>query len=198
MYSQNREEIEILKYFKNLDTGIFLDIGAFDGETYSNTRQLALNGWKGICVEPEEYSFKKLKNLYFDRKDIECFQYCIGDKNEIVKFYDSNGNACSTTDPEGMKKFNCFTYTEIWTQMITLDKLLELSNYKIFDFISIDIENDNLGINILKNLDIENLKVKMICAEGNNYYKNQLIQYLENYKFEPIFNTPENILLIKI
>lgn len=32
--------------------GRFLDVGAFDGKTFSNTWRLAQEGWFGVCVEP--------------------------------------------------------------------------------------------------------------------------------------------------
>lgn len=38
--------------FGKLETGTFVEIGAFDGETHSNTSGLADAGWRGVYVEP--------------------------------------------------------------------------------------------------------------------------------------------------
>jgi hypothetical protein len=48
-YSQNKEEEVILNYF-NGHVGTFVDLGANDGITFSNTRALAERGWKGVLI----------------------------------------------------------------------------------------------------------------------------------------------------
>lgn len=40
--------------------GRFLDIGAHDGISYSNTYLLEKLGWKGLCVEADERSYARL------------------------------------------------------------------------------------------------------------------------------------------
>ena len=49
-YSQLGEQDIILNYF-NGKQGTFLDIGANDGKTFSNSYALSLLGWKGVCVD---------------------------------------------------------------------------------------------------------------------------------------------------
>lgn len=58
-FSQNREQRIILDFF-GAHRGTFLDIGANDGVTLSNTRALALLGWSGILVEPAPMAYRKL------------------------------------------------------------------------------------------------------------------------------------------
>lgn len=44
------------KYLLNHHTKLFVEVGAFDGETFSNTSGLADNGWRGFYIEPiKEY-----------------------------------------------------------------------------------------------------------------------------------------------
>jgi len=59
MYSQNNEEQIILNYLGD-STGHFLDIGAFDGITFSNTYELVKRGWTGVMVEASPRTFIKL------------------------------------------------------------------------------------------------------------------------------------------
>ena len=67
-YSQNNEQDIIMSYLESneLTSGQLLDIGAFDGETLSNTRAIMLRfkHWKGVFVEPSSFSFVKLFELY--------------------------------------------------------------------------------------------------------------------------------------
>ena len=51
-YSQTGEQQVIFDYFGPEFKGTFLDIGANDGVTFSNTYGLSLKGWRGVCVEP--------------------------------------------------------------------------------------------------------------------------------------------------
>ena len=63
VFSQHRQD-EVLEkvVFKNKETGIFLDIGANDGITYSNTFFFEkYREWNGLCVEPLLSAFDKLK-----------------------------------------------------------------------------------------------------------------------------------------
>jgi len=56
IYSQNLEQNYILEYFKDR-RGTFIDIGANDGLTLSNTRALVELGWRGVFVEPSPMAF---------------------------------------------------------------------------------------------------------------------------------------------
>src|SRR5688572_24370294 len=89
-YSQNNEEQVILNYFKDYTTGTFVDIGANDGKTFSNTYALSQRGFCGILVEPSPKAFFKLKQLYENTKG--CFylyNYAIGTSNSKVTLYES-------------------------------------------------------------------------------------------------------------
>lgn len=53
MFSQYEEEAHILEVLKDEPkTGRFLDIGAWNAKTFSNTRALFELGWGGILIEP--------------------------------------------------------------------------------------------------------------------------------------------------
>lgn len=197
MHSQNDEERYIRDYFGE-EKGTFLDIGAYDGSTFSNTRWLALNGWKGVCIEPEDKSFAKLRDLYENDPNIELFKNCVGDKTEDnVIFYDSDGNACSTTNKEDAASWGrYFPFVETSCNMLTITDLIEKSKYKTFDYVTIDLEDNSLGVRVLRELDVEKRKVRMVCAEGLDVHKNEIRDYLKEKGFEIAGGTPENIILI--
>lgn len=202
-YSQSFEEKYIIEYFKEYTTGIFLDIGAFDGKCLSNTHRLALNGWKGICVEPDKTAFKKLQKLYKEREDIELYCLCIGDRNETVTFYDSKGEACSTTNINEMKRVSAggkISFKSITSEMITVTELINRSKYKTIDFVNIDIEDCDLGMKILEELDVVKREVSLICFEGLASHKNALQKSLKEIGFSKLEGKQicsQNILLVK-
>jgi len=65
-YAQLGQDLLTLKFFSLYPAReqVFLDIGAFDGIGFSNTRLLFEQGWSGVCVEPVLKNYKKLEKLY--------------------------------------------------------------------------------------------------------------------------------------
>src|SRR5438309_1453970 len=80
-YSQCKQDKFVNEhFFKNKKNGFFVDIGAHNGVTYSNTFffEKELN-WTGICIEPIPKIFNELKS----NRNCLCVQGCISDFNGI-------------------------------------------------------------------------------------------------------------------
>lgn len=100
-YSQNDEEAVILNLL-GASARVpqrFLDIGAHDGVTFSNTRRLAELGWGGTLVEPSPAAFNALMKAYDGRKDISLVHAAVVTKGpqHLMRFYDSCGDMLSTS-----------------------------------------------------------------------------------------------------
>ena len=192
-YSQRDEQKHILNYFG--DTGLFLDIGAYHPEAFSNVRALYERGWKGVCIEPSKHCYPTLAEFYKDT-DVEVYNCAIGNETGIFDLFDSNGDALSSTDPAHVKKWtenynSKFTTTP--TQFYTLNDLLKKSSYKQFNFVNIDVENDRLGIDILKQIDL--YSVGMICLECSYQYRKEVKSYMAGWK--EAYSNGENIILCR-
>lgn len=77
MYSQRSEEHFILEICKDIHWGRFLDIGAFNAMTFSNTRALFELGWGGILVEPSPVPVKNLAIDYAGVERVEIIEGAI-------------------------------------------------------------------------------------------------------------------------
>jgi FkbM family methyltransferase len=77
-FSQNGEQFFLLNWFKERSSGYFVDIGASDGITDSNSRALFLNGWRGLLVEPVPEEFWNLEDNYRNCSGIELVNAAIG------------------------------------------------------------------------------------------------------------------------
>ena len=55
-FAQNDEDLILARFFGTQKSGFFVDAGAFDGITYSNTYLLERRGWDGLCIEPNPQS----------------------------------------------------------------------------------------------------------------------------------------------
>ncbi len=87
-YSQHGQDKYLVEeVFNYKENGFFLEIGAHDGISFSNTYCLEKDfHWRGICVEPIPELFEKLKN----NRQCICENVCIdvvrGKKNFLRCF----------------------------------------------------------------------------------------------------------------
>lgn len=201
MYSQNREEEAIVNYFGKDFKGKFLDIGANDGVTLSNTRALAEAGWCGVLVEPSPRAYARLEANYSMLQTKGCFymyRYAIGEINGMVML-DESGPLISKYDvalvstiveSEKARFAKVVTYEKSPVECFTYKTFLNRLPIKSFDFISIDAEGcDEI---ILKQIDVS--ETKCICIEwnGNQNLKNSFSAILKDFKI--IYTSGENLI----
>jgi FkbM family methyltransferase len=189
-YSQFKQDQflnEVL--FNNKKNGFFIDIGAHDGVTISNTLFFEKqNEWKGICIEPNPKVFAKLDQ---NRKSLNL-NVCIGNENGIVKFTQIDGYSEMLSGISG--KFDQRhearidkeiaakggQKNEIDIPMITLDSIDNIAATKI-DFISIDTEGNEFEI--IKAIDFKTLDITAFVIE-NNYGDNRIKEYLAQFNYQ--------------
>lgn len=86
-YSQFGEQQVILRWADAQHAkGSFLDLGCYDGETYSNTAALADRGWPGICIDASPDAVAACASRYAARDDITviCAAFTTGDRRTAV------------------------------------------------------------------------------------------------------------------
>jgi len=200
MFSQRDEEKYIVKYFNqhNLKSGgHLLDIGAYDGKTFSNTRQLVLQGWSGVMVEPSPSLTGVLEKLYWNNPKIKVLKVGVGLKAGILPFYNFYGDAIGTFDIAHAKLWagkGKRGWKEIKIEVITVSDLFSRMGYN-FDFINIDAEGwsvDVLGVMPLNKLK----RLKMICVEFE-HKQEKVLQMVQHHGFRLLHQTAENLLLVR-
>jgi FkbM family methyltransferase len=169
-YSQINQDLAIVDFYKGKQNGFFVDIGASDGITISNTYLLEKKyNWKGICVEPVQQAFSSLVK---NRKAYCSNKAVFSKSNEIVKFDIShyNGNA----ELSGIQQFIDYhkhtvdkDKTTVDVITITINDLLEQANAPSFmEYLSIDTEGSELEI--LKELRFDKYIFGRIDLEHNH------------------------------
>lgn len=201
-YSQNSEQDAILKYFGEF-VGTFLDLGANDGITLSNTRALAELGWCGALVEPSPVAYAKLKKLYAKEKKGCFYTYnvAVGDANGPGVLHDSGSllktgdtGLVSTLVEEEKKRFqSVLDYTDVEVKVFRWKTLLNRLSIKKFDFISIDVEGKDWDV--LQQMDVS--EVKCLCIEwnGHQYLKDRFTAKMQGFKI--IYTSAENLIFAR-
>jgi hypothetical protein len=84
-FSQNCDDLVLWSIFNNRPMpGYFVEVGAGDGKSFSSTYSFELQGWNGICIEPHNESFKRLRR---NRTGSICIQTVVSnrDQDQFVK-----------------------------------------------------------------------------------------------------------------
>lgn len=195
MFSQNEEEKYILEYFGD-HVGRFLDLGAYNGKTFSNTHALALKGWAGVCVEASSKPFSDLIQLYKDNPKIELVNAMViadtEDKRFLAEFWDAGGDAISTCDTQHRTKWeNQRSYRKVWMPPIYMSSI-ERRFGASFDMINIDLE----GINFDVFDGIIGWDFDLLCIEHDEDH-HRIKQTKEICGLEEIYRNGENVILAR-
>lgn len=195
-YSQNNEQEFILKFFYG-KTGRFLDIGAHDGESLSNTRALALLGWSGVLVEPHPVHFHKLWQLYGGNPNFVLVNGAVDSSNKglvELKFNYEGPAYSSTLSPEKAVEFRANDYGKSF--YVPVCGVRELLRFGPFDFISLDVEGMEIPILGYSQELFES--VALLCVETCPKSKSAIIGQLVAMGFRVVSETPENLLATRI
>ncbi len=161
-YSQLKQDLNVVKFFNNEKELYFLDIGANDGITLSNSFLLEKEyKWTGICVEPLPDAFEKLTKC----RNVICDNRAVFNKTGLVlKFSESKLFSGIT---EYIDKYpNAKNGNQIDVNTITLqDLLLEHKAPNTIHYLSLDTEGTELEI--LKSVDFNMYKFIYINLEHN-------------------------------
>ncbi len=144
---------------KNKKKGIYIDIGCHHPLINNNTNILYSNGWKGINVDLDFNSIDMFN--YFRPTDYNVMT-AVSDKKGISKLYFFHNRAAKNTitkqrgrGAKYIKKIN----------VNNLNNIIGNCNFNIktIDFISIDVEGNEL--NVLKGLNFNKYKPQVIVVE---------------------------------
>jgi len=182
-YSQDKQDIFIYEnFFKDKKDGFFIEIGANDGITLSNTLLFEKEGWNGICIEPILTSYEKL----IKNRICKCIHGVIGNTDNDVDFLEVSGYAemlsgiLSEYNLEHLNRVNREISIFGGNKRVTKIKSYLFNNIiteKKIDYLSIDVEGGEFSI--LKNIDFNKYDITIISVE-NNYNDINIINFLND------------------
>lgn len=150
MYSQQKEEEQILEAFQNhrghLTDGRFLDIGAYHPKTFSNTRALFERGWSvGVMIEPSPGPMRTLLKEYGREPRITLIQAAVSLQPGMIEMQITD-DALSTSDAgvaETWRESGGY-FGKMLVPAITPHDIA--NRFGGFDFINIDAEGVSVDL----------------------------------------------------
>ena len=168
-YSQFREDIIIIKYFKNF-IGKYVDIGCYHPIKYSNTALLYKKGWTGINIDLNKTTIDLFNFTRLRDKNIFA---CLSDREKIVDVYiDNEFSALNSIYKNNIKNHKIKKYQKIKINTKVFPNVVK----EKFDFLNIDCEGNDY--NILKTIDLKKYNPQIICIEVSEKNKKLIYKYL--------------------
>jgi FkbM family methyltransferase len=171
-YSQHGQDRFVLEsFFKDRSEGVFVDVGAYDGVTLSNTLLFERLGWSGICIEPIPSVFEKLRA----NRAARCLNCAVSDNDGTAEFIDVDmpefgkmySGLRADYDPRHVHLVETrATATQtIEVKTRRLDGILDECGIRKIDYLSLDTEGSELKI--LKSTDLAIYDIRVISVENN-------------------------------
>ncbi len=184
--SQDRYLFE--RFFFGKRQGVFVDIGAYDGQKFSNTLFFEQSmGWRGLCVEPQAEPFKKLVAT----RTAHCEQVCVSNFEGEADFVESSAGVdetvlsglATTFDPRHVARLKIVSTDTMVRKVpvVKLSTLLEKYGLHDIDYCSIDAEGAELSI--LSEIDFDKFRISVLTIE-NNYDDDRIPKLMASKGYE--------------
>ena len=192
-YSISNVDLIVDRLLKNINNGIYIDVGCNHPIKYNNTYLLYRRGWRGINIDADHTSIK-LFNRY--RKDDHNVNAILSENEEVKNFYHYHDRSAINTLSKDLVDSR-LTKPEkiIKVKSNTLDNIIESSPFKNnkFNLLSIDVENHEYEV--LKNFSFSKYQIDVIITECIDITQKKLEMFNQSLNF--ITNSNVYRLLIK-
>lgn len=182
--AQSGEDRHFLQWFGALCDGTYLEMGALDGLTYSNTYVLHKElGWRGVLIELSPKSYAKL--IMNRPGEIATINAAVCDERRSLHFVEGRSAV------NGIWEFAPESFRSSWWSGLTLESpevhpvecaplsdLLKphVGDFFFFDVFSLDVEGAEFEV--VKSIDFSKIGFGIILveADGHNQMKNMLVR----------------------
>lgn len=191
-YSQyGQDQFVFHNFFKEKRNGVFVDIGAHDGVSFSNTYFFErFMGWTGICIEPIPEIFTQLQT----NRNCICVHGCIYDRADSAQFLRVRGypemlsGILLNYNPQHLRRIEQEvkrfggSMDIIQVKCYSLTQLLLDHHLDHIDYLSIDTEGGEMAI--LQSIDFSKIDIEVIDVENN--YGERFNQFLASVGYQRV------------
>jgi FkbM family methyltransferase len=164
-HSQYDEEQAIASYFTARapgQKGRFLDIGAWDAKTFSNTRALYERGWRGVMIDPSPFAVAGLVREYGGDPLMQIMAVAVATEATMLRLHVSEDSVSTTKDAnyDSWKTQTKF-HGDIFVPSITWETIN--NQFGGFDFANIDAEG--VSVDLFHDMLKYGAKPPCVCVE---------------------------------
>ena len=180
-FGEFAEDIFINRVFKNLDSGFYIDIGAYHPFKGSLTNLLFQKGWKGMNIDLSKDSIELFKIARPNDLNINC---AITDFNGETYYYQNSeinqqNSLLKSNDNQKKVKVDAFT----------LNELLNINKIDECNYLNIDTEGNEFTI--LQTINFDLIQPLLISIEDNSFdleseNKKKIINLMEKKNYQMI------------
>lgn len=189
-YAQNREDVILAAFFKDVPKGTYVDIGAFHPVNDSVTKHFYDNGWRGINVEP----IASLHKVFEDERAHDTnIQAAVSNKPGTVTLREYKNKGLSTVSSGMQAEYNKAKDTEtgsfkdVEVAALTLKDIFEQYPQKHVHFMKVDVEG--FEYEALEGNDWKKYRPEMLCVEANHpSSKHDVAAFLATHNYEKVYN----------
>lgn len=186
-YAQNREDIILSGFFKDVSKGFYVDVGAEHPTKLSVTKLFYDKGWNGINIEPIKQEF----DLFVKERPRDInLNIGIANKEGVLAFREYEGTGLSTfsekekivhlSDEEQWAK----SYKDYYVKVEPLKAVFEKYKVHAIQILKIDVEG--FEYEVIKSNDWTKFRPEVVCIEANKIIKDWR-PYLINQSYELVF-----------
>jgi FkbM family methyltransferase len=175
--SQFGQDVVLDAFFRGLgvERGVFVDVGAHDGRSLSNTWYLEQEqGWSGVCIEPLPALFGALEAS----RSARCFNCAVGSVAGLERFiivegysemlsglassYDLRRRWRLTMELKGYGG----SKRVVEVPVRRLDEILDECGIQHVDFLSVDVEGGELSV--VQSIDFTRISIRVMAIENSH------------------------------
>jgi len=204
-YSQIGQDRYILLFFTFIRPKhkFFIDVGAFDGINFSNTRSLYERGWAGLCAEPCNKNYLKLEMLYRGTSVITV-QIAISDYEgeadlnvATIPNAQDWGSDVSCLDEAETERWPNYYWEKEHVVVTTLNSLLPKHDILGMDLLAIDTEGEDLKV--LGGIDLDQYKPALIVVEAfTRKNRAAILQLTRGHGYHPWMFNGMDLFLVRV
>tara|TARA_R110000765_G_scaffold242123_1_gene344774 strand:+ start:25 stop:876 length:852 start_codon:yes stop_codon:yes gene_type:complete len=186
-HSPNQHLIDIIFKRMDIQNGLCVEFGAWDGIHNSNTKKLIDSGWYSVQIEPEYSRYVRLEQNYRKNSKVFCINKYIDTKDNlfdnIIKI-DRNIDFCSI-DIDGLDLDVFETFEKNLPKVVCIEggQMLIPDHKRI----PADISKNNIQQSLSVFNEVFNKKgYKLICSYQDSFFVKE--------EYYDLFNVSENLL----
>lgn len=186
-YSQHEEDVHIRKLIDPAAAKYAVDVGANDGQSWSNSYGFGLEGFHLLLVEPMPVYAERCRQLYAGNDKILVEEAAISTAEDEATFYvneDVQSDELAMRSSLSRDAVPSNSVSGITVRTLPLNKLLRMHDWpRRYAFLSVDAEGFDLDV--LETADLDEFRPSVICVEeGDNHPAIEQFLSSKGYKFE--------------